>query len=261
VSDVIEIEFTKYHGIGNDFIVVTGAPAPSFDPARVRHLCARRTGIGADGVLAVDLAPEPRMRVLNADGSEAEMCGNGIRCVALHLAGLGYGDALTIHTAAGPHRTRVVGSGMVAVEMRPASIDWIDRPVTLGARELRLSTVSLGNPHAVTFDPVGDARLALGPLVARVPAFAGGVNVGFAAITDTEITLHVLERGSGWTEACGTGACAAAVAAIATGRARPNTPLTVRLPGGRLTVITAGPDAPILMTGPAERVFAGHLRI
>jgi diaminopimelate epimerase len=269
--------FTKYEGIGNDFIVVEGHAVSAEQAAR---LCDRHFGIGADGVLIVDSSgpSAPSMRVINADGSEPEMCGNGIRCVALHLLRSGKvsdGTDVTIETGAGPHRCRVTATGpgqaQVQVSMRAASLapdeiglaakgPWVDASLAVGGQALRVTAVSMGNPHVVTFDDVGEARHALGPLLGAHESFARGVNVGFARMLgDSRMELHVLERGSGWTLACGTGACAAAVAAVETGRARWGEPISVELPGGALEIVVPALGEPVRMTGPARHVFDGVL--
>lgn len=268
--------FYKYEGLGNDFIVVErgalrGAP---FEIARAIALCDRHRGIGADGVLILDV-DSPRMDVINSDGSVPEMCGNGIRCAALHLARRAGESALevSIDTAAGPHGCIVVnrpGAESVAVQMAPPSLmprdlplssdkPWIDHPLELEGRTIHLTGVSMGNPHAVTFDDVGEARLAIGPAVQRDPHFPQGVNVGFVSEhAGTEMRLDVFERGAGWTQACGTGASAAAVAAVETGRAERGAALTIRLPGGTLVVTVGAPGDTVLMQGPARFVFRGE---
>jgi diaminopimelate epimerase len=217
------------------------------------------------------------MRVINADGSIPEMCGNGIRCVALHLARTGRAPTpmLTIETDAGPHVCALDAaneSNLVTVTMRSPSLvpgeipvrgtaPLVDTTIDVAGRSLRGTAVSMGNPHFVTFDDVGESRLELGPRVGRDPRFPEGVNVGFARVDGpSAITLHVFERDAGWTRACGTGACAAAVAAVETGRAERNTPITVRLPGGTLTIVVGAPGEPVRMRGPARHVFDGETR-
>jgi diaminopimelate epimerase len=153
--------------------------------------------------------------------------------------------------------------------MRPASLSpadvglaadkpLIDAPVEVGARALRLTAVSMGNPHAVTFDDVGEMRLTLGPLLEKHVLFSRGANAGFAHVTGSNsLDLRVYERGAGWTEACGTGACAAAVAAVETSRARRGEPVAVRLPGGVLKITVFERGSRVRMTGPARHVFDG----
>lgn len=264
------MRFSKYEGLGNDFVIVDAADAADITTERAVELCDRHLGVGADGVLIVTGGDRPAMRVINADGSTAEMCGNGIRCVALYLTQAGAGPELTIDTEAGLHRCRVLGDGRVEVTMRQAALSPADVPVRsavplvdtailVSGRPVHLTAVSMGNPHAVTFDDVGDARLSLGPAIGGHVLFPEGANAGFATVGPTAIELHVYERGAGWTRACGTGACAAAAAAVETGRARRGEPVNVNLPGGALTIVVQGPDEPVLMTGPARHVFDGTL--
>jgi diaminopimelate epimerase len=272
----MRLPFSKYHGIGNDFVVVE---AQALSPAQAVRLCDRHLGIGADGVLLLSgTNGRFRMQVINADGSVPEMCGNGIRCVALHLSRTRRapeGD-FDVDTDAGVHGCRVLATGeegAIEVSMRAPSLvpgdvpvvgdaPMIDAELRFGARALRVTAVSMGNPHAVTFDRVGDARLELAPLVQSDARFPHGVNVGFAElIGPRRVDLFVYERGAGWTQACGTGACAAAVAAVETGRARRGEPIEVRLPGGPLTIIVGAPDERLKMTGPAVHVFDGVVDI
>lgn len=286
--------FWKYEGLGNDFVVVEDRFLCDWTPERARAICDRRRGVGADGVLVVD--PEvPSMHVINADGSVAEMCGNGLRCVVLHLARRGLfptGEERAIETGAGPHQAILHALGavrtdagvleegdveiaMLAPSLLPgdaglaADAPLVDAPLehtsddaepARGLAALRLTAVGMGNPHAVTFDDVGEARRDLGPAVQADAHFPEGTNVGFAReIGEDLFELHVFERGSGWTEACGTGACAAAAAAVATGRAQPHRALTMRLPGGDLQVTIGESGTPARMRGPARFVFAGEL--
>jgi len=258
----VPLRFAKYHGLGNDFVVVEG---PLMDAERARRLCDRRRGIGADGVLTV-LPPRgggaAYMHIFNSDGSVAAMCGNGIRCVARWLAEeRGLEGPLTIETDAGPRRCTVHrGPGgaveAVSVEMGPARLEG-PQDFTVGEELLHGLRVSMGNPHAVFFDDATRERAeSLGPTVeALVP---GGVNAGFAAPRAGGLDLVVWERGAGLTEACGTGACAAAAAAVSSGRLPSGQPLEVRLPGGPLS-ITVSPDLrQVEMRGPAARVFEGE---
>ncbi len=270
------LTFYKYEGLGNDFLIVEkeALGGVRLSTERAIALCDRHRGVGGDGVLILDLE-SPRMDVINSDGSVPEMCGNGIRCAALHLARRAGESALevSIDTLAGPHACLVVngaGAESVAVQMAPPSLmpcdlplssdkPWLDHPLEVGGQTLRLSGVSMGNPHAVTFDEVGDARLQLGPQVQRDPHFPEGVNVGFVSeLEGSSMRLDVLERGAGWTQACGTGACAAAVAAVETGRMRREEPISVRLPGGTLMITVGAPGQTVLMQGPARFVFHGE---
>lgn len=271
------LAFAKYQGTGNDFVVVERAllgPDPS--PSTVSAICDRHFGVGADGILVVgEKNGLPSMRVLNADGSVPEMCGNGLRCVVAYLVHTGRvaGDRVTVETDAGPHDCVIHGAPdrlEVEVRMRVPTLAPENVPVRADAplrdadfevdgRRLHLTAVSMGNPHAVTFDDVGDASSALGPRIERDPRFPEGVNVGFARMHEGAIDLRVFERGSGWTQACGTGACAAAVAAVETGRIRRGSTVTVRLPGGPLTITVGAADEPVRMRGPAALVFEGRI--
>ncbi len=271
--------FYKYEGLGNDFLVVEkGALADlRLTSEHAIALCDRHRGVGGDGVIVLDV-DAPSIAVINSDGSVPEMCGNGIRCAALHLARLAGQSALevTIATASGPHHCVVIdrpGAESVAVQMAPPSLvpsdiplhatePWIDHPLEVAGRTVRLTGVSMGNAHAVTFDEVGDARVEVGPAIQRDPHFPEGVNVSFVSEHDgAEMRLDVLERGAGWTQACGTGACATAVAAVETGRARRGQQLRIRLPGGTLMVTVGAPGDAVLMQGPARLVFRGEVDV
>lgn len=273
------LPFYKYEGLGNDFLIVEreALGGAQLSEERAIALCDRHRGVGGDGVLILDLE-SPRMDVINSDGSVPEMCGNGIRCAALHFARRAGESALevSIDTLAGPHACLVVngvGAESVAVQMAPPSLmprdiplsskePWLDHPLAVGGQTLRLSGVSMGNPHAVTFDDVGDARFELGPAIQSDPHFPEGVNVGFVSeLNGSSMRLDVLERGAGWTQACGTGACAAAVAAVETGRAQRQEPISVRLPGGTLIITVGAPGETVLMQGPARFVFLGETEI
>jgi diaminopimelate epimerase len=267
----MRLAFAKYEGLGNDFILIDAEHAPLSNEVAIR-LCDRHRGVGADGVLIV--GREPSMRVINADGSLPEMCGNGLRCVALHLARLGLvGEELfEVETDAGPHRCRVLTageSGVVEVQMRAPSLvpeqipvaaqaPVVDEPFQIAGRTLHVTAVSMGNPHAVVFDDVGQSRLQLGPALAHDARFPKGVNAGFARVVAKDVLeLNVYERGAAWTQACGSGACAAAAAAVQTGRAERGQEIEVRLPGGALRIVIGQSGDPVHMIGPARHVFDG----
>lgn len=272
-ATLVSIPFRKYEGTANDFVVVDArhGDVPALDPAAVARICDRHRGVGADGVLVIGQAGElPSMTVLNADGSTSEMCGNGLRCVVRYLVGDATSGEITVMTGAGPHRCIVKGE-LVEVAMRVPSLvpsevpvvadaPLIDAPIEFSGHRIRFTAVSMGNPHAVTFDPDLD-RAVLGPRVGRDPRFPQGVNVGFGRIEGSTLELHVFERGAGFTQACGTGACAAAVAAVVTGRARRGETLEVRLPGGPLAITVGAADEPVRMRGPARFVFEGALDV
>jgi diaminopimelate epimerase len=245
--------FAKYEGLGNDFVVIEGEPDGVSKGDAVR-LCDRRLGVGGDGVLVV--SSKPAMRVINADGSVPEMCGNGIRCVALHLAierDLERGT-IVIETDAGPRSCEIARSGFLAsVRVDMGNVRFV------GEREVdgeKLLLGDAGNPHAIMFGEFSNADVdALGPRLATHPAFPAGTNVEFARIVDGAIDLVVWERGVGRTLACGTGACATAVVALAKGLVR-GPRVRVSLPGGDLEI---EPGEPTFMTGPARLVFRGEV--
>jgi diaminopimelate epimerase len=273
----VELRFDKYEGLGNDFLVVDD-PDARLTPADAQRLCDRHRGVGGDGVLLTGTRDgRPFMKVLNADGSVPQMCGNGVRCVGLHLLATGRvgAEPFELDTDAGPHRVLVHEGGregLVEVWMRAPSLDpaalpldsdhpWVDEAIEVAGRTLRVTAVSMGNPHAVTFDDVGEDRDVLGPALERDPRFPERVNAGFATRVQDGLELRVWERGVGWTQACGTGACAAAVAAVETGRASRGEDLRVLLPGGPLTIRVQEPGEAVRMTGPARRIFSGRVEI
>jgi diaminopimelate epimerase len=259
------LRFTKYHGLGNDFVLVEG---PLMDPDRARRVCDRRRGIGADGVVTILPPRTPgavaEMHIYNPDGSVPEMCGNAIRCLARHLADRrGLDGTIRIDTGAGPkdctlHRGAGGEVAGVSVEMGPARLEGEEDFVVAGER-LHAVRVSVGNPHAVIFDadpPTRERAGAVGPTIER--AVKGGVNVELARPGPTGIDLVVWERGAGLTDACGTGACAATVAAVRRGDVPPGRPVAVRLPGGTLEIQVSPDLTGVTMRGPAARVFEGE---
>jgi diaminopimelate epimerase len=267
------LRFAKYQGLGNDFLVVD-RPVSA---AEAVALCDRRFGVGGDGVLMVLPAEAPaadaRMRILNADGSEAEMCGNGIRCVAkeLHDSGRVQKPVIEIETGAG-RLSCAVALGpdgrvdTVAVEMGAPRREGPQEaePLTMEGRSFVLDCVSMGNPHAVTFiatdEPLRELAERYGPHIERHERFPRRTNVEFARMgrEGREIELVVWERGCGITLACGTGACATAAAAVMTGRAPLGRELGVHLLGGTLGITVAEDLSGVRMRGPARRVFAGE---
>jgi diaminopimelate epimerase len=262
----VTLRFSKWHGLGNDFVLVEGPPV---GPERARRICDRRRGIGADGVVAILPPRTPgaaaAMHVTNSDGSVAEMCGNAIRCLAVHVAeARGLEGAVLVDTDAGTrtctlHRAPSGAVTSVSVEMGPARVEG-EQDFRVGAETLHATRVSMGNPHAVLFDaPTLERAGAVGPAIER--AVSGGVNVGFARPAAGGIDLVVWERGAGLTDACGTGACAAAVAAVRRGDVAPGAPVPVRLPGGVLEITVAPDLSRVVMRGPAERVFEGEANL
>ena len=271
----VVLPFSKYEGLGNDFIVVDVADERVIPPERAAQLCDRRFGIGADGVLLIlpSRAPDclARMRVINADGSIPEMCGNGVRCVALHVArarrALHARDArettVRIDTDAGA-RACVVDDrrdeGMVTVDMGTVRVV-SDLTLDVEGRRVALTVADAGNPHAVLFGAFarGDVEY-LGPRLATHAEFPRGTNVEFAHVTEERVDLTVWERGVGITLACGTGACATVAVGCARGLLRRGSPVAVRLPGGTLEV-TIGDAGATTMRGPARHVFSGRVDI
>jgi diaminopimelate epimerase len=253
--------FDKYEGLGNDFVVVVAARDDAVDPAAVPAICDRRFGVGADGVILVVPPSSPnasaRMRVINADGSVPEMCGNGLRCAALHVArsrGMRDGEIL-FDTDAGPRGCRV-DDGLVTVDMGVVATTE-DVALDLDGDVWPLSLADAGNPHAIT-TRVADRSVIdrVGPRIATHPRFPAGTNVEFAVYRDGDVDLVVWERGVGVTHACGTGACATVAVGVARGLLPRAVPVAVHLPGGTLE-ITIDDAGRAVMRGPATHVFTG----
>ena len=261
----MSLRFRKMHGLGNDFVILDAREAPvEMDAGRARALADRRTGIGCDQLILLEPSQQAdvRMRIWNADGGEVEACGNAARCVALLEGG-----ETSIETQGGIIHASANGSA-ATIDMGAPRFGWDEIPLAyamdtaampVGWEELeRPFAVNVGNPHIVFFvenpDAVDLARL--GALIENDPLFPERVNVNVAAKDGEAIRLRVWERGAGLTLACGTGACATAVAAIRRGLAR--SPVEVRLPGGALT-IEWEPGGTIRMSGPASHVFTGEL--
>jgi diaminopimelate epimerase len=258
------LRFEKYEGLGNDFILVDMPDHREMTPERAIRLCDRRFGVGADGVLLVHpprtLGSDARMHVINADGSVPEMCGNGVRCVALHVAtGRGIvGGTVLVETGAGPRACILDGGGMVAVDMGVVRVLG-ERVIEVEGRSVLLTLADAGNPHAVLLGAYARGEVEyLGPHLSTHSAFPRGTNVEFARVEGDGIDLVVWERGVGITMACGTGACATAAVACEKGLATRGRPLRLQLPGGCLEV-TVGVDGRTTMRGPARRVFSGSI--
>jgi diaminopimelate epimerase len=256
--------FQKYEGLGNDFILVEAAEVGDLSSERAVQLCDRRFGVGADGVLLVlpSRLPgcEARMHVINADGSIPEMCGNGVRCVALHVAAArGQGEGVVrIETAAGERACVLDAGGKVTVDMGVVRVLG-ESAVPVEGKSIVLALADAGNPHAVLFGAFARGEVEhLGPRIATHAAFPRGTNVEFACVQGDGIDLVVWERGVGITMACGTGACATVAVACDRGLTPRGKPITVHLPGGRLEV-TVGEDGRATMRGPARRVFSGTI--
>jgi len=256
------LTFDKYEGLGNDFILVESNDEGAVTTERAVELCDRRFGVGADGVLLV-LPPRAadcavRMRVLNADGSVPEMCGNGVRCVAIHVAAARgqKGRVVRVETDAGVRACMLEDDGTITVDMGAVRVLG-DRAVDVDGRPVVVAVADAGNPHAVLFGTFTRADVEhLGPRIATHPAFPRGTNVELACVSSDAIDLVVWERGVGITMACGTGACATVAVACARGLVPTGRPHVVRLPGGRL-VVTIDDAGRATMRGPARRVFSG----
>jgi diaminopimelate epimerase len=264
--------FAKYEGLGNDFVVLDLAEEDAFDVRQVPALCDRRLGVGADGVLLVLPATSgsgaaARMRVLNADGGVPEMCGNGLRCVALHVArarGRLEDAEVVIETDSGARRCRVSGGARdeAEVDVEMGIVRFVrEAHLSLeGGQEVDVAIVDAGNPHAIVLrcDPPADLD-AIGPLIARHAEFPRGTNVELRTMQREEIDVVVWERGVGRTLACGTGACAVVAEACRAGLVRSGAPVRVRLPGGVLVVTRDDASGETRLEGPARLVFRGEL--
>jgi diaminopimelate epimerase len=275
------MKFTKMHGLGNDYVYVeTFRQSPPKDPASLAvAISDRHLGVGADGLILImpSERADARMRMFNADGSEGEMCGNGVRCVAklLYDHGLARKDRVSVETGRGVLTLDLEVQGgkarRVRVDMAPpvleaASIPTtlagdppVDVPIEIDGRTLRVTAVSMGNPHAVAFvDNVASFPLELlGPMLENHPAFPRRVNAHVVdVLSRTEVRMRTWERGSGITLACGTGACAVCVAGVLTGRTERR--ILAHLPGGDLELEWPAADASVFMTGPATEVFEGN---
>ena len=269
--------FIKMHGLGNDFVVVDARSEPfQLTDAMAKAIADRREGVGCDQLLIMEPptngSADVFMRIRNHDGGEVGACGNGTRCVAALVMGELGREAITIETTAGLLQAKAAGDGRVTVDMGEARLGWQEIPIAEERDTLHLGIengplkdpvgVSMGNPHAVFFvEGVESLPLAeLGPSLEHHPLFPERANIGAAeVIGDNKLRLRVFERGVGETRACGTGACAAAVAAIRQGWM--DSPVQIELPGGRLSIEWAGPGQPVMMTGPAVRVFEGQVRL
>ena len=271
-------QFWKYHGIGNDFIVFDGTKGdPGFTPEQIAFMCDRNFGIGSDGVIYVNPGidgSDVTMRIFNTDGTEPEMCGNGIRCVAKFAYDMGIVKKrdFVIHTGRGNLLAQCTCGpdgkvSSIKIDMgAPVAGDgdrFIDRPITAEGIDLRVNAVSMGNPHCVTFDPLTDGQIdKLGPyLEANRDLFPRKANVEFARVEDGKIDIRVFERGVGWTLACGTGACATTTAAALNGLVPFDVPVQVHLPGGYLKITVDSKLEHVYMDGPSEFVYTGNIEL
>lgn len=278
------MKFTKMQGIGNDYVYVNCFEETVADPERVSEIISdRHFGIGADGLVLIMPSDKAdfRMRMFNADGSEGNMCGNATRCIGKFVYDNHLTDKtsitletrsgikkLTLYPENGKVKTVLVDMGKAV--LKPADIPmnvsgdtFINKPITVDGKEVFITAVSMGNPHAVTYvDDVDSLELEkIGPSFENHPLFPERVNTEFIKILDeSTMQMRVWERGSGETWACGTGACAATAASVLNGYFHHDKEITVKLRGGDL-FITYKSDGTVLMRGPAETVFTGEIDV
>ena len=284
----MQINFTKMHGLGNDFVVIDAInQSISLTPEQIRSIADRHFGVGCDQLLLVEKSPlasaDFKYRIFNADGSEVEQCGNGARCFARFVQDekLTQKTSIPVITATGLITLHTTENGLVTVDMgvpkfnaEAIPLDYQDEravitqgrailyPLKLDDEIVPLSVVSMGNPHAIIIvDSITDAPVEkLGTKIQQSAYFPQSVNVGFMQIIDAEhIALRVYERGVGETMACGTGACAAVVAGRLQGLLEET--VDVNLPGGNLSISWADEQNPVMMTGPATTVFKGTISL
>lgn len=276
----MRLRFSKMHGLGNDFVVIDGVSQKvRLGAEKIRQLSDRHFGIGCDQLLIVEAPENPnidfRYRIFNGDGTEVENCGNGARCFAVFVRDrkLTGKKNITVETAGGIMELQVTDGDEVTVNMGVPRLAPSEIPFTadlqastyaldVDGRQLVISAVSMGNPHAVTVvEDVASAPVAeLGPKIEHHPRFPQRVNAGFMQIISAnEINLRVFERSAGETLACGTGACAAVVAGHL--RQLLDSEVKVNLPGGSLRIRWEGAGQPVIMTGPATTVFHGQVKI
>ena len=282
----MQIEFTKMHGLGNDFMVINAiSQSISLSPEKIRHMSDRHFGIGFDQLLIVENTDEPgvdfRYRIYNADGGEVEQCGNGARCFAHFVRNEGLTDKteISVITKMGKLLLKVESDEKVTVDMgqpilEPKKLPFISKTrnqqatyqLTINNKIVEFSAVSMGNPHAVVLvEDIKEAPVeTIGKALQAAPSFPQSVNVGFMQVHDkSNISLRVYERGVGETQACGTGACAAVVAGRLLGLL--DNPVRVNLLGGELTIQWDGSEQdthhPVMMTGPTATVFKGTITL
>ena len=274
------IKFTKMHGLGNDFVVLDAVRQQiNLNPKIIKQLADRNMGIGCDQVLVIEPPSEKNIdfnyRIFNCDGTEVEQCGNGARCMGRYIADqrLSGKKSVLLKSKNRVMKIQLQNSRLVSVDMgapifEPQEIPFIadsakiKHSIDLNGQTFEIATVSMGNPHAViqVDDIENTAVEKLGPQLQAHRQFPESVNVGFMEIVDPQhIRLRVFERGAGETQACGSGACAAAVAAIQQGLVKNS--VKVELLGGELSIRWQGNTQPVLMIGPAETVFHGQIKI
>ncbi len=274
----MKIVFTKMHGLGNDFVVIDGRQYKLANPRKAaKQLCDRRFGIGADQLLVLSRSRKADcgMKIHNADGSEVGMCGNGLRCLAkyIHDEKISAKSEIRVETASGIQTVTLGSRGRITVNMGPPILKGkeipvnlsgriINRPIRIDGKEFRATCVSMGNPHCVIFvDDVHSFPVEkYGPLIEKNNLFPKKTNVEFVhVLSHTEVEMRVWERGAGETMACGSGACAVAVASVLNGWTERK--MKVKLKGGVLDIEWSREKEGVLMTGPAETVFKGEIEI
>jgi diaminopimelate epimerase len=265
-------KFLKMHGAGNDFVVLDGRAGPiALAPAQARFIADRRRGIGCDQIIIIETDPagaDAYMRIINADGTQADTCGNATRCIAALLAEDSGARFVTVRTGAGLLPCEILGPGLVEADLGPPRLEWGDIPLSAPADTLHLklafgpvedaAACSMGNPHATFFVPdLAHLNIeTIGPILEKSRIFPERANIGFAVVESPEqIRLRVWERGAGLTLACGSGACAALVNAHRRGLTGRQAKLI--LDGGELLITWREADGHVLMRGPAITAFAG----
>jgi diaminopimelate epimerase len=264
----MKVAFTKMQGAGNDFVVLDCTQQPfGLNSAQLKKIADRHRGIGCDQILVVEkpgnAGADFRYRIFNADGGEVEQCGNGARCFVkfVHARGLTAKPEIAVQTLGGLIRPRLEPDGEVSVDMGTPSKPLVER-LNVQGRHVEVTTLSMGNPHAVQVVPdVAAAPVAAqGPSIETHPRFPDRVNAGYMQVLDRHaIALRVWERGAGETLSCGSGACAAVVAGIS--RKLLDTPVKVETRGGTLTVAWAGGENAVFMKGPAVTVYEGTIEL
>ena len=276
----MDLKFTKMHGLGNDFVVIDATrQAFNLDSEQIRIIADRRRGVGCDQLLMVEPSNQAnvdfRYRIYNADGGEVEQCGNGARCFALFVRdkGLTNKQEISVQTNSGTLQLYIEEGDQVRVnmgipELEPGQIPFdansraVQYAINVQGETVEFGAISIGNPHAVLDVPaVGHAHIdSLGPAIENHPRFPNRVNVGFMQVVNrNRIKLRVWERGTGETQACGSGACAAVVVGCIQGTL--DDTVTVELPGGELVVSWSGEQQPVFMTGPASFVYEGTITV
>jgi len=274
----MKIQFTKMHGLGNDFLVIDGRKfkIPNLKKT-ARFLCDRRFGVGADQILLLGSSRKAdfQMEIYNADGSQVEMCGNGLRCLAKFVSDQKFSKKreISIETPAGIQKVKILSRNRFEVDMGEPILKGMQIPVRLSGRvinrlirvdgrEIRATCVSMGNPHCVVFvdNPATYPVEKIGPMIEKQNLFPKRTNVEFVKVhSESEIEMRVWERGAGETLACGSGACAGVVASVLNGLT--GRKVEVKLPGGLLQIEWDRESNHVLMVGPAETVFTGEIEL